>query len=270
MFKKMIFMMFRSLAISSSLFALLASGSVMAMEDESTESTSPSPLKRQAAEERLPEAISKRQKPTRDGDETIREEMLRRHSQKISQLNQDVNKGLPEAQCNLAKLLRAGLFYKGWLAAPEPLRAKELFEASAQQGNPEAQSNLAHMLQWGVKDRNEKWVIKPDRLRAKELLEIAAKNGHPEAQCNIGNMLWWGVKDEREEWLIEPDPLRAKTYYKAAAQQGDRYAKCQIASMFRFGVRWKGGWCIEQNSLKAKKWSARADERAKELRQQMS
>jgi TPR repeat protein len=260
----MIFMMFRFLAISSFLLALLTSDPVMAMEDESTESGFPVLLKRGAAEERLPEAISKKQKATRNGNKTFQEERLRRHLLKIHQLNQDANNGLPEAQRNLAELLRAGLFDKDkgrWLAAPEPLRAKELFEAAARQGNPKAQSNLAHMLQWGVKDRNEKWVIKPDRLKAKELLETAAKNGLSKAQCNLGNMLWHGVQDEKGGWLIEPDPLRAKTYYKAAARQGDRYAKCQIASMFRFGVSdRKGGWCIEQNSLKAKKWSARADE----------
>lgn len=170
--------MFRSLAISSSLLALLASGAVMAMEDESTESTSPILLKRGAAEEYLPEAIRKKQKTTHNGNKSFQDERLRRHLLKIHQLNQDANNGLPEAQCNLAKLLRVGLFGKGrWLAAPEPLRAKELFEAAARQGHPEAQSNLAHMLQWGVKDRNEKWIIEPDRLRAKELLETAAKNG---------------------------------------------------------------------------------------------
>lgn len=160
-------MMFRSLAISASLLTLLASGAVMAMEDEGAENTSPILLKRGAAEEQA----SKRQKTTHNGNKTFQDERLRRHLLKIHQLNQDVNKGLPEAQCSLAKLLRAGLFdqNKGKsLVAPEPLRAKELFEAAARQGNPEAQRHLTHMLRWGVKDRNEKWVIEPDPLKAKK------------------------------------------------------------------------------------------------------
>lgn len=259
----MIFTMFRFLAISNFLLALLAGGSAMAMEDGNAENTSPILLKRGAAKEHLPEAISKKQKTTPNGNQTFQDERLRRHLLKIHQLNQDANNGLPEVQCNLAQLLRAGLFDKNkgrWLAAPEPLRAKELFEAAARQGNPKAQSDLAHMLQWGVKDMNEKWVIEPDRVRAKELLEAAAQQDHPKAQCNLGNMLWHGVRDEKGGWLIEPDPRLAKTYYKAAARQGNRYAKCQLTSMFRFGVQdGKGGWPIESNPLKAKKWSARAD-----------
>ncbi|MBX9621676.1 MAG: hypothetical protein K2X28_06605, partial [Alphaproteobacteria bacterium] len=198
-------MIFRSLAISSSLLALLASGSVIAMEIEGNNASSPSKsLKRKGKEEDVPQANKKKQrtpsaadmrqiypltkqgdenlkKAAREGDKNARDEMIRRFADKRRSeldLEEDLENFLSWKKIEkyiVEKEGYASILY-GFYHTDVPRFIGKIEEA-AQRGLLNAQFALGMILLGGVDDENEQKIIKKDPVKAMEWFEKAALNG---------------------------------------------------------------------------------------------
>lgn len=145
------------------------------------------------------------------------------------------NKGIPEAQYNLALLLANGLGVKQSLR-----QAAEYFQKAAEKGIAAAQHKLAELYEQGdvvIADPGEalNWYLK------------AAEQGYAQAQLGLGLMYHTGKG-------IQANNEIALHWLGLAAKQGILAAQTKVASLYDQGLG------IRQDRLKAFHWYSQAAE----------
>lgn len=175
-----------------------------------------------------------------------------------SWLRRAADQGLPKAQHNMGVLtFRAGRddeaiawFEKaaagGWTPSTLALaglledsgsisRARELYEAAAQQGDANAQDALGRLaFDEGTEASYE---------RARHWSEQAAKQGQADAQARLGTIHHEGLGVER-------DPQQAASWFLKAAQRGHAGAQMMIGAAYHLGIG------VEVDRVAAARWLA--------------
>jgi len=118
------------------------------------------------------------------------------------------DQGHPEAQFNVARMLRGGV---GTLA--DHAEAIRYYKLSADQGHPMAQCNLALIFAKGIDS-----FLEPNVKEAVKYFELSAKQGNSKAQFNLGVIKASGMGG------IEKNYSQAYRYYCLAACQGNSKA----------------------------------------------
>ena len=117
-------------------------------------------------------------------------------------------------------------------------KAKELFEQSANLGNTDAMNNLGYMYELGQG-------VSQDYEKAKELFEQSANSGNSSAMNNLGYMYELGQG-------VSQDYGKAKELFEQSANLGNTDAMYNLGYMYEYGEG------VSQDYEEAKKWYEKA------------
>ena len=150
-------------------------------------------------------------------------------NKQVAEIQRQAEKDNPQAQFQLAQMLRTGD------GIPKDLpQAVEWYRKDADQGMPDAQHNL------GVAFDNGQGVKENDA-EAAQWYRRAAEQGRPNAQYGLARLLLFGKG-------VEHDPPAAARWLRIAAQ-----AK-HVDSIYNLGLMNRDGLGMPTNSLMAGKW----------------
>lgn len=129
-----------------------------------------------------------------------------------------------------ASLVVGGLYESGKLGDPDPVRAAEFYEDSAELGSPEAYFALGNIYNHGAQTATGE--IRRDPAKARSYFEKAAEKGVPMAMLELGKIYADGMN-------TDPDPKKALPYFIDAAKRGEHEAIDRLETVMRKAREWE-------------------------------